>query len=184
MWILLHPWKRPKISSSHKITPMTTTPLRIDLMLLCMGMKRFTSQSRRPTTMSVTTRCMRDMKFSFPETAGARRRMRRLRTGTVSLPTESRLLLPGFGYGAGVRSAGDGFNEGECGTRGMNLAVERGAEGGVMAIDRAGGILILLEDGTVERDAGEHALRTRVGEELGVHLPISARGSMAADGGG
>src|ERR1017187_6689103 len=42
---------RPKTFSSHRTTAMTTTPLRIDLMVPCMGIKRFTSQRRTPTTM-------------------------------------------------------------------------------------------------------------------------------------
>jgi hypothetical protein len=46
-------WNNPKTFSSHNTTPMTTTPFKIDLMLRAMGMKRFTSQSRIPTTIRV-----------------------------------------------------------------------------------------------------------------------------------
>src|SRR5579859_366018 len=41
----------PKIFRSQSTTPMTTTPFKIDLMLPAMGMKRFTSHKRKPTTM-------------------------------------------------------------------------------------------------------------------------------------
>lgn len=49
-WILEMEWKSPNTFRSHKTTTMTTTAFRIDLMELAMGTKRFTSQSRTPTT--------------------------------------------------------------------------------------------------------------------------------------
>jgi hypothetical protein len=40
---------------------MTTTKLRMDLMLPAMGMKRFTSHNRMPTTIRTATRLIRGM---------------------------------------------------------------------------------------------------------------------------
>jgi hypothetical protein len=50
-WIREREWNNPKTFSSHRTTAMTTTPFKIDLMDPCMGMKRFTSHKRTPTTM-------------------------------------------------------------------------------------------------------------------------------------
>jgi hypothetical protein len=36
----------PKTFSSHRTTPMTTTPCKIDLMDACMGMKRLEARHR------------------------------------------------------------------------------------------------------------------------------------------
>ena len=49
-------WKTPKALSIHRTTAMIATPFTIDLMVRCMGMKRFMSQSRTPiaTTTSKT----------------------------------------------------------------------------------------------------------------------------------
>ena len=52
-------WKSPKVSSSHNTTPMTTTAFKIDLMVPCIGMKRFTSHNKTPTTIRVNRICMR-----------------------------------------------------------------------------------------------------------------------------
>src|ERR1700730_9422437 len=53
---------------------MTTTPFKIDLMLPAMGMKRFTSHSRTPTTIKTTTRLMRGMIYSPSSHADTRPR--------------------------------------------------------------------------------------------------------------
>jgi hypothetical protein len=50
MWILEREWNSPETFRIHRTTPMTTTPFKIDLMDPCMGMKRFTSHRRTPTT--------------------------------------------------------------------------------------------------------------------------------------
>jgi hypothetical protein len=42
---------------------MTTTAFKIDLMVPCMGMKRFTSHSNTPTTIRATRICMRGILF-------------------------------------------------------------------------------------------------------------------------
>jgi hypothetical protein len=42
-------WKIPNTFRSHNTTPITTTPLSMDLMLPAIGMKRFTSHRRNPT---------------------------------------------------------------------------------------------------------------------------------------
>jgi hypothetical protein len=42
---------------------MTTTAFKIDLMLPAMGMNRFTSHSRTPTTIRANTICMRGILF-------------------------------------------------------------------------------------------------------------------------
>jgi hypothetical protein len=49
-WILESEWKSPKEFRIHRTTAITTTPFNIDLMDPCMGMKRFTSHRRTPTT--------------------------------------------------------------------------------------------------------------------------------------
>lgn len=46
-------WNNPNTLSSHNTKPMTTTAFKIDLMLPAIGMNRFTSHSRTPTTMMV-----------------------------------------------------------------------------------------------------------------------------------
>jgi len=56
-------WNNPNTLRSHNTTPMTTTPFKIDLMLPAMGMKRFTSHNRTPTTIRVNRICMRGMLF-------------------------------------------------------------------------------------------------------------------------
>src|ERR1035438_3024996 len=47
-------WRSPVTFSIHRTTAMTTTALRIDLMVLCIGIKRFTSQRTTPTTISTS----------------------------------------------------------------------------------------------------------------------------------
>src|SRR5580693_7297685 len=59
-------WNNPKTLSSHKTTQITTTAFKMDLMLPAMGMKRFTSQSKTPTTIRVIRMGMRGMLFTFP----------------------------------------------------------------------------------------------------------------------
>jgi hypothetical protein len=54
-WIFDSDWKSPNKFRSHRTTAMTTTPLRIDLIDACIGIKRFTSHSRTPTTMRTVT---------------------------------------------------------------------------------------------------------------------------------
>jgi hypothetical protein len=56
-------WNNPNTFKSHNTTPMTTTPFKIDLILPAMGMKRFTSHNRTPTTIRVNRICMRGMLF-------------------------------------------------------------------------------------------------------------------------
>jgi len=46
-------WNNPNTLRSHNTTPITTTAFKIDLMLPAMGMKRFTSHKRTPTTIRV-----------------------------------------------------------------------------------------------------------------------------------
>jgi hypothetical protein len=46
-------WNNPNTLRSHNTTPITTTAFKIDLMLPAMGMKRFTSHKRTPTTITV-----------------------------------------------------------------------------------------------------------------------------------
>jgi hypothetical protein len=58
-------WNNPNTLRSHNTTPMTTTPFKIDLMLPAMGMKRFTSHNRTPTTIRVNRICMRGILFTF-----------------------------------------------------------------------------------------------------------------------
>jgi hypothetical protein len=47
-------WNNPNTLRSHNTTPMTTTAFKIDLILPAMGMNRFTSHKRTPTTMRVS----------------------------------------------------------------------------------------------------------------------------------
>jgi hypothetical protein len=47
-------WNNPNTFKSHNTTPMITTAFKIDLMLPAMGMKRFTSHRRMPTTIRVS----------------------------------------------------------------------------------------------------------------------------------
>ena len=49
----------------------------------------------------------------------------------------------------------------------------------VLAVDGDGGIVILLHDGALERGAGEGTLGARVGEDLGVSLPVGAGRGVA-----
>src|SRR6266852_6863883 len=58
-------WNNPNTLRSHSTTPMTTTAFKMDLMLPAMGMKRFTSHSRTPTTIRVSRICRRGMLFTF-----------------------------------------------------------------------------------------------------------------------
>ena len=46
--------RSPSTLNTHRTTPITTTAFRIDLIELAIGMKRFTSHKRIPTTISVT----------------------------------------------------------------------------------------------------------------------------------
>jgi hypothetical protein len=55
IWIRDKELKSPKTFSSHKTTAITTTAFKMDLIVPCMGMKRLTSQSRTPTTISTIT---------------------------------------------------------------------------------------------------------------------------------
>jgi len=49
----------------HKTTEMTTTALRIDLMVACIGMKRFTSHRTTPTTIKISTSWTSGMTSTF-----------------------------------------------------------------------------------------------------------------------
>jgi hypothetical protein len=46
-------WNNPKTLRSHNTTPITTTAFKIDLILPAIGIKRFTSHSKTPTTIRV-----------------------------------------------------------------------------------------------------------------------------------
>jgi hypothetical protein len=54
-WIRERELKSPKTFRIHRTTAITTTPFKIDLMEPCMGMKRFTSHRRTPTTMRTSS---------------------------------------------------------------------------------------------------------------------------------
>src|SRR5271170_3588134 len=75
-------WSKPKPPNRftiHITTQITTTPLRIDLMLDCIGMNRFTSHNRIPTTTNVMTSCMSGIScspFEFLKLTGIRRESR------------------------------------------------------------------------------------------------------------
>src|SRR5580693_9455951 len=56
-------WNKPNTSRSQSTTQMTTTAFKIDLILPAIGMKRFTSQSRTPTTIRATKTCIRGIAF-------------------------------------------------------------------------------------------------------------------------
>jgi len=57
MWILERLWNSPKTFRSHNTTTITTTAFKMDLIVPCIGIKRLTSQSRRPTTTRTITTC-------------------------------------------------------------------------------------------------------------------------------
>src|SRR5437879_9480446 len=55
------------------------------------------------------------------------------------------------------------------------------AEVHVLAVNSSSRVVILLHDGTFERQAGEHTLRARVGQHFSVHLPVSSGGRVTAN---
>jgi hypothetical protein len=55
---------KPKTCNSQITTTITTTPFKMLLMVDCMGMKRLTSQSKTPTTISVSKTCINGTAFS------------------------------------------------------------------------------------------------------------------------
>jgi hypothetical protein len=75
MRILERECKTPKAFKSHKPTQMITTAFRKLLMVLCMGMSRFTSQSRKPTTINTIITCTKGiliLSFFATQTLGLR----------------------------------------------------------------------------------------------------------------
>jgi hypothetical protein len=65
-------WNNPNTLRSHKTTQITTTAFKMDLMLPAMGIKRFTSQSRTPTTIRVSRIETRGMLFYLSVCAARR----------------------------------------------------------------------------------------------------------------
>jgi hypothetical protein len=58
-------WKSPKMLRIHRTTAITTTPFKIDLMVACMGMNRFTSHSSTPTTTRTSRSWIKGMVLTF-----------------------------------------------------------------------------------------------------------------------
>src|SRR3954447_23179603 len=98
----------------------------------------------------------------------------------LSLDSGARGKLVRVGYGAGVSGPGKGPEKGLGGLGSVNFAGEGGAKRAVAPVNGAGGVLILFNDGAVQCDTGEYALGARVGEDLGIHLPVSAGRGVAA----
>src|ERR1700761_583343 len=78
--------------------------------------------------------------------------------------------------------AGHGGNEVARVGRNWNRAAEHLAEGKVASVLRLHIVVVVVEDRAVKGDTGEEALRARIGEELGVELPVSAGLGVTADG--
>src|ERR1700722_16760682 len=76
---------------------------------------------------------------------------------------------------------GNRMNEGLRAFRGCRLAVEDVAEFFVLAVDGTGGIVILLNDCAFQGQAREYSFGARVGQHLGIHLPIGSGGSVTTD---
>src|SRR6202012_5419738 len=64
------------------------------------------------------------------------------------------------------------------------VAAEHLAERQIAAVLQRHVVVVVVEDGTIERDASEEAFGPRVGEELGVELPVSTGLGVAPDGTG
>ncbi len=90
--------RRPNRLINHTTTAMTTTPFKTDLIVDCIGMKRFTSQSRIPTTMSVITTCIRGMGLTSFVSAEAQAKISTgygvvLNEANVTVPAQVRAAL-------------------------------------------------------------------------------------------
>src|SRR5581483_3177294 len=70
----------------------------------------------------------------------------------------------------------------KCMCRGgrWNLARKHGTRRDVRPIDGFHGVVIAVNGCAVQRESGKYALGPRVGQDLGVHLPVSIRGSVTS----
>src|ERR1700722_11307420 len=66
----------------------------------------------------------------------------------------------------------------------LDVSVQQGFERDHAVVEFASAVFVLLHDGAVQADAGEHAAGTRVGQYLRAHLPIRAAFGVASNGTG
>src|SRR6185312_2452812 len=65
--------------------------------------------------------------------------------------------------------------------RGSYFAVQQVGERHHLAIQKAGGVFVLSNRGTVEINASKDAAGPRVAENFGFHLPVSTGGGIASN---
>src|SRR5271170_3915917 len=80
-----------------------------------------------------------------------------------------------------VTSLGHGGNKRITAAGSWHFTRKNLAEHHVPAIDGTSRVVVLLDNRTFQRQAGEHAFRARVGQHFSVQQYVSSGGSMTAD---
>src|SRR5437764_6533200 len=91
------------------------------------------------------------------------------------------LLISCFGNPCLLACIGNSFHECLSTFRSGYFPGENLSKHHVLAVNGASGILILLNDCSLQGDPGERASGARVGQDLCVHLPIRTCGRMTSD---
>ena len=80
-----------------------------------------------------------------------------------------------------VSRVGYGFNKLSRTCRRLGFAGKYGSELHVRAVNGVSRVVILLDDCTLERQAGEYAFGPRISQDLGVQLPVGSRGRVTSN---
>src|SRR4029077_9717664 len=83
-----------------------------------------------------------------------------------------------------LRPLGQSVQEGVRGLGRFDFSLESGLEGHHAAVEVAGAVFVLLDNGAGEFETGEETAGARVGQNLRPHFPIGISGGVAADGTG